>query len=113
MPTAVIYNSLMSDIASGNVTLGSHSFKAMLVTSSYSPDSDVHTKRSNITNEISGSGYTSGGVAVTLSVNAVNNTDDVLDVTIGSFSISSLTASDIARMVIYRTRGGASSAASG
>lgn len=110
MPTAVIYNSLMSDIASGNVTLGSHAFKAMLVTSSYSPDSDVHTKRSNITNEIIGTGYSSGGVAVTLSVNAVNNTDDVLDVTIGSFSISSLTASDIARMVIYRTRGGASSA---
>ena len=60
----VIYNSLAEDMANGNVVLGSDSFKLMLVTSAYAPNSDTHTKRSDVTNEISGGGYTAGGNAL-------------------------------------------------
>ncbi len=50
MPS-LIYNSLLEDIATGAVDLNSDTFKAMLVTDSYTGDKDAHTKRSDITNE--------------------------------------------------------------
>src|SRR5580765_471268 len=48
------------------VTAGA--FKAMLTTSSYVVDAtaiDTHQFRSSVTNEITGTGYTAGGVALT------------------------------------------------
>jgi hypothetical protein len=37
----------------------------MLVTDSYTPDFDVHDFRNDVTNEVSGAGYSTGGVALT------------------------------------------------
>lgn len=102
------YNSLVNDLVRGNINFQSDSFKAMLVTSAYSPDKDTHTKRSNVTNEVVGAGYTAGGTAVTVTINQ-DLSQDRLDLTISnpSWPAATITARGA---VIYKSRGGASSA---
>jgi hypothetical protein len=104
---SIIYDSFLADMASGAANT-SHSYKAMLVTGSYAEDRGAHSKRSSITNEVSGTGYTAGGVALTLTA-SLNTTTHVLTLTIPAVSWlnSSLTAR---KMIVYRARGGASSA---
>ncbi|MEM4720574.1 MAG: hypothetical protein QXT73_00755 [Candidatus Methanomethylicaceae archaeon] len=66
MPS-VVYNILKQKLMTGDVRLdgsGSQTFKVALVTSSYTPDIDNHTSWANITNEVSGAGYTSGGATL-------------------------------------------------
>ena len=40
-------------------------FKCMLVNASYTPNFETHTNKTDVTNEISGTGYTAGGEALT------------------------------------------------
>ena len=103
----IIYNSFLADVFAGNCNT-THSYKGMLVTSAYTENRSSHSKRSSITNEVTGTGYTAGGAAVTLSV-AVNNTTNVLTLTIGAVSWPSSTIT-ARKLVVYRDRGGASSA---
>jgi cytoskeletal protein RodZ len=81
----------------------------MLVTSTYSPNKDTHTRRSDVTNEVVGTGYTAGGTASTVTVAAVDTTNDRVVITFGA--VSWTTATITARgAVYYKSRGGASSA---
>lgn len=104
---SIIYDSFLADLASGAAN-SSHSYKAMLVTSSYTENRATHTKRSDITNEASGTGYTAGGAAITIT-QSLNTTTHVLTLTIGavSWASSSITAR---KLIVYRSRGGLSSA---
>ena len=81
----------------------------MLVTSSYTPNKDTHTKRSDVTNEVAGTGYSSGGTASTVTVSAVDTANDRVTITFGAVSwpTSTITARGA---VYYKSRGGASSA---
>jgi hypothetical protein len=80
----------------------------MLVTSTYTPDKDTHTKRSNVTNEVSGTGYTAGGQAVTVTT-ALDTANDRFDVSFTDVTWPSSTITARAA-VIYKRRGGAASA---
>lgn len=105
---SIIFNSCLDDLARGSIDFDTDSFKGMLCTSTYAPDKDAHTKRSNVTNEVSGTGYTAGGATVTTTVTK-DTTNDRLDITFSNPSWS--TATITARyLVIYKSRGGASSA---
>jgi hypothetical protein len=57
----VIYNSFNRDLMNGSVDLDTDTIKVMLNTSTYVADQDVHAKRSDVTNEVTGTGYTAGG----------------------------------------------------
>lgn len=105
---SLIYNSFADDLCKGNVNPNSDTFYALLVTSSYTPNKDTHTKRSDVTNEVTGTGYTAGGkaVTVTLTKDTANDRED-LDFTDLTWTSSTITA---AAAVIYKRRGGASSA---
>lgn len=105
---SVIYNSFKRDIMNGSIDLDTDTIKVMLVTSTYTADQDAHTKRSDITNEVSGTGYTAGGATLSVTV-SVDNTDNegVFDATDVTWSTSTITARGA---VIYKSRGGASSA---
>ena len=86
----------------GTIDLDSDSFKVMLVRSAYSPNIDTHKKASDVTNEITGTGYTAGGRALSgLSVSQDNGGDegvwDGADVIWASSSLSAAGA------VIYDT----------
>lgn len=105
---SLIYDSYFDDLNKGNVVPASDSFKGMLVTSTYSPNKGTHTKRSDITNEITGTGYTAGGTAVTVAV-SLDTTNHRADVTVTGPSWASSTITARA-LVVYKNRGGASSA---
>ena len=88
--------------------MNSDSFKVMLTTSSYTADKDTHTKRSDVTNEVTGTGYTANGAATTATVTK-DTVNDRLNVEIGAatWSNSTITA---AKAVVYKSRGGLASA---
>ncbi len=48
------YNPFNRDLVNGHIALATDSTKAMLVTAAHTPDQDVHDKRADMTNEISG-----------------------------------------------------------
>jgi hypothetical protein len=105
---SVIYDSFLADMASGAANT-SHSYKGMLVTSSYTENRGTHTKRSDVTNEVAATGgYTAGGVALTLTA-SLNTSTHILTLTIpaATWTSSTITAR---KLIVYRARGGASSA---
>lgn len=65
---SLVYNSFYDDVARGNINPSVDTFRVMLVTSAYTEDKDTHLKRSSITNEVTGTGYTAGGLICTVSV---------------------------------------------
>ena len=91
----------------GNLDFDTDTIKVLLTTSSYTPDKD-HDYRDDVTNEVSGTGYTTGGATVTVTV-TLDTTNDRADVSLGgtSWASSTITAR---RAVYYKSRGGASSA---
>lgn len=54
-----VYNSGKRDIADGTIDLVNDTIKVILVTSSYTPNAD-HDFADDLTNELSGTGYTGG-----------------------------------------------------
>lgn len=105
---SLIYNSFIDDVAKGSIDCDTDTFKAMLVTSAYTPDKDTHLKRSSVTNEVSGTGYTAGGVTSAVTVTKDTANDKVtIQLAAVSWSTSTITARGC---VYYKSRGGASSA---
>lgn len=104
-----IFNSSMYDEAKGSIDFDTDTFKVMLLTSTAAPNKDTWTKRSDVTNEVSGTGYTAGGAAATVTVGAVDTANDRVDVSLGgaTWATSTITAR---YAVYYKSRGGASSA---
>jgi hypothetical protein len=104
-----IYNSAIRDEAVGAIDYDTDTFYAMLVTSAYVANKDTHTKRSNITNEVVGAGYTAGGVPVTVTVGAVDTANDRVVITFAAHEWPNATITARGE-AIYKRRGGASSA---
>lgn len=48
-----------------DLDMDNDTFKCMLVTASYSPNLETHTNKSDVSNEVSGTGYTAGGETLT------------------------------------------------
>lgn len=105
---SLLYTSFLEDVARGAIDCDTDTFKVMLVTSSYAADKDTHLKRSDVTNEVSGTGYTAGGTTSTVTITKNTSTDQV---TIQFGAVSWPTSTITARgAVYYKSRGGASSA---
>jgi hypothetical protein len=105
---SLIYNSAVDDMARGAIDFDTDTFKVMLVTSAYSPNKDTHDKRDDVTNEVSGTGYTAGGVTSACTVTKDTANDRV---TLSFAAVNWATSTITARAaVIYKSRGGASSA---
>lgn len=100
---SVVYNSFKRDIMNGSIDLDTDTIKVALVTSTYSPNIDTHDNFDDITNEVSGAGYTSGGATLSVTV-SVDTTDDegVFDATDVTWSTSTITARGA---VIYKSTG--------
>jgi hypothetical protein len=105
----MLFHAAMRAEAVGSIDFDTDSFKVMLVTSAYTPDKDAHDFRNDVTNEVSGTGYTAGGTATTVTVGTVDTGNDRVDITFGavSWTTSTITARGA---VYYKSRGGASSA---
>ena len=105
---SLIYNSAPDEMARGDIDFDTDTFNAMLVTSSYTTNKDTHDFRDDVTNEVSGTVYTAGGVASAVTVTK-DTANDKVTIQLGAVSWASSTIT--ARgCVYYKSRGGASSA---
>lgn len=100
----VIFNSFKQKIMNGSIDLDTDTIKVALVTSSYTPNQDSHDNFDDVTNEVSGTGYSAGGAALSNKAVTADNTDnegvfDADDVTWGSSTITARGA------VIYKDTG--------
>ena len=102
------YTSCIEDAAKGAIDFDTDTFYVMLVSSSYAENKDSHTKRSDITNEITATGYSAGGKVCTAVVAKDTGTDQVT-VTFQSVNWTGFTGT-ARKAIYYKRRGGASSA---
>lgn len=102
-----VYNNGIRSALTGAIDFDTDTFKIMLVTDSYTADEDTHEDRADVTNEVTGTGYTTGGGTTTVTVGSVDAANDRVDI---SFSDVSFTSSTItaAGGVIYKSTGTAS-----
>lgn len=100
---SLVYDHIIQHALNGEVTFGSDTFKVLLVTSSYTPNQGTHNARSDITNEVSGTGYTTGGTvsAATVSLDTSAHHGDVTFADV-SWAASTITAR---AAVIYKSSG--------
>lgn len=104
-----IFNSFKRDIANGSIDLDTDTIKVMLVDSTYVPNIDTHAKRSDVTGEVTGTGYTAGGSALANKSVAVDNTNDraIFDADDVVWATATITARGA---VLYKSRGGVATA---
>ena len=76
--TAYFYGQFFTSVFNKEIDIDSDALKVMLTTSAYVPDQDNHRYKSSVTNEISGTGYTAGGVALPSVVVAYTAATNVL-----------------------------------
>lgn len=106
----VIYNNFKKLIMNGGIDLDTDTIKVALVTSTYTPDQDAHDFFNDVTNEVSGTGYTAGGSALTTKAVTADNTDNegVFDADDVSWTTSTITARGA---VLYKDTGVSSTSA--
>lgn len=102
----ILYTSFKRDIMNGAIDLDTDTIKVMLVTSAYTPSAS-HAKRSDITNEVTGTGYTAGGATIGSPTVSNVSTTGVFDGADVAWTTSTITARGA---VLYKARGGASTA---
>jgi hypothetical protein len=105
---SLIYNRGLELWARGSIDFDTDTFKVMMTTSAYTENKDTHDFRDDVTNEVTGTGYTAGGNTVTVTV-TLDTVNDRVDISLGgtTWPTSTITAR---KAVYYKSRGGASSA---
>ncbi len=103
-----VFNRLIEMWAKGQLDFDTDVIKVIMTTDAYVPDKDAHGFRNDVTNEVTGTGYTAGGNTVTVTVTR----DDANDRVNIAFAATSWPAATITarKAVYYKSRGGASSA---
>jgi hypothetical protein len=107
MATGVAYEKLSKALWSAGINFTSDTIKCALVNSSYTPSSTTHEFWSDVsTNEVTGTGYTAGGV--TLSGKAViDNNDNLVVIDCDDPLWSTATITGIRYAVFYKDTGSA------
>lgn len=109
MATSGVYYSFLEDISSGNIDLSADTIYAMLVTSGYVPDFAADTRRDDVTDEVVGTGYTAGGAAAVFT-GLLDTATGKMNWTMADVVWDPSTITNATGAVLYKHRGGASSA---
>ena len=98
------YNSYFKNLGEANIDFSSDTIKVALLSSSYTPNFDTHENFDDLTNEVSGTGYTAGGKEITTKSFSQDNANDkaVFDGDDVSWTGSTITAR---YAVIYKDTG--------
>ena len=106
---ATIYPSLnfAKDLGQGNLVLTSN-LKALILTDSYVPNFGTHTRRSHLTNEVTGTNYTAGGISISAMTFAEDTTNLRNIFTLPSFTFTNITVVNMRFIWVYRSTGTAS-----
>ncbi len=98
------YSNLPLHLANGSINFGTASFKCLLHTSVPSEANlDAWVNRSDVTNEVTGTGYSAGGTAVTATVSSVDTTNNRVSITFSNPSWASSTITALAASVFVNT----------
>lgn len=92
--TAKLFGNFMLKALNKEIDWDGDTFKVMLCTSTYVPNQDTHIYKSSVTNEVTGTGYTSGGAilgSVTITYNSTTHAV-ILDAADVSWTSSTITA---------------------
>lgn len=97
---AKLYGKVFTSAFNKEIDFNSDTIKAMLCTSTYVPDQDTHQYKSDVTNEITGTGYTAGGVTLANCVIAYDTSTNTLKLDADDFSWTGATFT-ARNLVIY------------
>ena len=92
--TGKLYGKVFTALWNKEIDFDTDVIKVMLTTSSYTPDQDVHDYKDDVTNEVSGTGYTAGGATLaskTVTYTGATN-KHVLDAADTQWATSTITA---------------------
>lgn len=100
----IIFNAFKANIMNGGIDLDTDTIKVALVTSTFAPNIDTEEDFADVTNEVSGTGYTAGGAALANKTVSIDDTDDegVFDADDVTWSSSTITARGA---VVYKDTG--------
>jgi hypothetical protein len=103
-----LYDSFMADLTKGAINIPADTYGVILTTSAYTENQATHTKRSDVTNEVSGAGYTAGGKTVvpTITLDTATHKQTITFPQV-DWPNSTITAR---KAVYFKRRGGAASA---
>jgi hypothetical protein len=88
-------------ILEGDIDIGGHVFKAMLLDSDYVPNPDTHDDKSDIVaDEVTGTGWAAGGVTVTLAT-AIDTANNRVYITVSDINETTVTLTNGKHLVIY------------
>jgi hypothetical protein len=104
---SVLYTSFFRDLLKGDIDLDTATVKAMLTSSSYAENRD-HDRRDDVTNEITATNYTAGGLTLTPVISAVDTTNDRVTLTLPAATWANFTGT--ARRLVYYVSTGTASA---
>jgi hypothetical protein len=83
------------------IDFNSDTMKAMLTTSLYTPDKAAHQYKSDVTNEVSGTGYTAGGLTLANCVISYDGPSGTLKLDCDDFSWGPSASFTARNLVIY------------
>jgi hypothetical protein len=101
----VLFNKGKTELQNGGIDLLTDTIKVALVNSGYSPDKDSDEHFDDITNEVVGSGYTSGGNALASKTSTQDNTNDQAVFDADDLVFSAVTLSGVVAGVLYKDTG--------
>ena len=89
-----LYGSFLQKALNKEVDWDTDTIKVALTTSSYTPNQDTHDYYNDVTNEVSGTGYTAGGATLASKTNTYDSGTNVitLDAADVTWSSSTITA---------------------
>ncbi|MBF6573715.1 hypothetical protein [Nocardia farcinica] len=84
--SAKLYGLALKSFSNKEIDWDSDTIKVMLCTSSYTPNQDTHQYKSDITAEVTGTGYTAGGATLTGCTSTYNAGTNTLTLDAGDVS---------------------------
>lgn len=100
----VFYDNAKKNLWNGSINLASDTLKVALVGSGYTPNQATHEYFSDVTNEVSGTGYTAGGATLTSQSVTADTTNHRGKFTAANVTWSSATITAVGA-VIYKSTG--------
>lgn len=105
---SLVFNRMLELWARGSIDFDTDVFRRSLHTSVYAENKDTHDFFDDVTNEVSGTGYTAGGAVTSVTV-TLDTANDRVDIVFGTTTWPSSTIT-ARKAVVRKARGGAASA---
>lgn len=90
--SAKVFSNFPLNVLKKTMNLSSDTIKVMLTTSSYTPNQNSHDFKDDVTNEVSGTGYSAGGAAIGSPAVTVSTTTTKFDGDDVQWTTSTITA---------------------